>query len=88
MTLTQVGIVLLIDIMSEADLIDITPLTTAFLQTLDGDSIAAVRRYAKASRAARFDYDDYFQDPDFFARHDALLAGVAAYNDGITSGGH
>jgi hypothetical protein len=85
MTLNQIGDVLLLEIMVEAALEDIAPLTTAFLlqQTPDAHSNVAIRHYAVAAVAARNEQEDEDGDADFVSRHDAVLAGIAAYLSAI-----
>ena len=71
------------DIMSEAPLKEIKPLTTALLlrHSLNAAAVAAIGRYAAASIEARNEQDDGADDdePDFPPRRDAMLAGIAAY---------
>jgi hypothetical protein len=82
MTLSELGDVLLLDIMGGADLNDIAPLTAALMKTLDDDSILAVQRYTKAMLEARREEtpDPFFEtDTDFVARQDAMLEGLRGY---------
>jgi hypothetical protein len=91
MTLEKLGEVRLLDIMAEANLNDIAPLTAALMKTLDDDAILAVQRFTKQMLAARREESAGFQeiDSDFVARQDAMLAGLQGYlpsNDGeVTS---
>jgi hypothetical protein len=86
MTQNKIGDVLLIEIMVKAALVeDIAPLTTAYLlqQTVDTHSNVAIRRYAVAAAAARNEQEDEDGDTDFVSRHEAVLAGIAAYLNAI-----
>jgi hypothetical protein len=85
--MSQIGDVLFLEIMSEAAVNVIAPLTKAYLlqQKLDANSNLAVRRYNNASIVARNEQDDGCDDDaDFVERHDALLAGIADYLDAIS----
>jgi hypothetical protein len=80
LTLEQVGDHLLGTIMAEAPLDEITPLTKAFVASLDDDAVHMVHQFANSLLAARQD-EDVDVDPrsaDDMARQDALLAGIGA----------
>ena len=86
--MSQIGSVLFLEIMNEAQIIDIASRTKEYLlqQKLDADSNLAVQRYRTASIAARNEQDDDCDDadPNFVERHDALLAGIADYLNAVS----
>jgi hypothetical protein len=81
MTNDELSNVLFRDIMHDASLDDIAPLTTALMQSLDNDQVLRVQLYIKAAIAARLEETEgeFDDEPEFPARLDAVVAGVRAY---------
>jgi hypothetical protein len=82
MSLEQVGNHLLVTIMGEAPLDEITSRTKAFMATLEDDAVLMVHRFARKLLAARADeppdMDRSFDDPEDILRQDLMLAGIGA----------
>jgi hypothetical protein len=78
MTNDQLKHVLFYDIMGDAALNDIAPLTTVLMKSLNNLQVHNVRRWMKSSIAARAEeIEDGFNDePEFPARLDAVFTGV------------
>ena len=83
MTNEELGTVLFEDIMHDASLDDIAPLTMALMQSLDSEQILSVQRWSKAAIAARLEETEteFNDEPEFPARLDAVVAGVRAYSE-------
>jgi hypothetical protein len=80
-TFEKINDALLCDIMAEADLADIAPMTAKFMQTLGANDAPAVLRFANELKAARqTEIEDQADDVDMVVeRQDAMLAGLKPY---------